>query len=131
MYRELGQPSVVEAWLPENLGQHQRLQRIAELVDWSRPGQLVAGSDAAPVGWPSYPPLLLVKALLLQPWYNLSAPPLEEALGDRRSCRRFVGRDLQDDTPDHSTISRFRPSWGRNGVLSCSRSWRSNGKPRA
>lgn len=112
MHRELGQPSLVEAWLPENLGQNQRLERITALVDWSRLEQLVAGIYAAPVGRPSYPPLLLVKVLLLQQWYNLSDPQLEEALGDRRSFRRFVGLGLQDDTPDHSTISRFRTALG-------------------
>ena len=37
-----------------------------------------------------------------------SGPGVEEALGDRISFRRFVGLGLQDDTPDHSTISRFR-----------------------
>jgi len=63
---------------------------------------------AAPEGRPSYPPLLLVKALLLAQWDDLSAPQLEEALSDRLSFRRFVGLSLQDDTPDHFTISRFR-----------------------
>ena len=52
--------------------------------------------------------MLLVKALLLAQWYDLSDLQLEEALGDRLSFRRFVGLSLQDDTPDHSTISRFR-----------------------
>ena len=50
----------------------------------------------------------MVKVLLLEQWYNLSDPEMEEALGDRISFRRFVGLGLQDDTPDHSTISRFR-----------------------
>ena len=36
MHREVGAPSLVEAWLPENLGQNRRL------------GQLVAGIYAAP-----------------------------------------------------------------------------------
>lgn len=112
MHRELGQPSFVEAWLPEHLGQNQRLERIAALVDWPRLEQLVAGIHTAPVGRPSYPPLLMVKVLLLQQWYNLSDPQLEEALGDRLSFRRFVGLGLQDDTPDHSTISRFRTALG-------------------
>ena len=81
-------------------------------MDWSRLGQLVAGIYAAPVGRPSYPHLLMVKVLLLQQWYNLSDPQLEAALGDRLSFRRFVGLGLQDATPDHSTISRFRTALG-------------------
>ena len=63
---------------------------------------------SASEGRPSYPPLTMVKVLLLEQWYNLSDPQMEEALGDRISFRRFVGLGLQDDTPDHSTISRFR-----------------------
>ena len=108
MHREMGQPSAVEALLPPTLGQNQRLARIAAAVDWAPIGQLVSTIYAAPVGRPSYPPLLLVKALLLAQWYDLSDPQLEEALSDRLSFRRFVGLGLQDDTPDHSTISRFR-----------------------
>ena len=54
----------------------------------------------------------MVKVLLLEQWYNLSDPQtsdprMEEALGDRISFRRFVGLGLQEDAPDHSTISRF------------------------
>src|SRR3546814_12608702 len=50
----------------------------------------------------------MFKALLLQRWYQLSDPGLEEALCDRLSFRRFAGLALEDDTPDHSTIFRFR-----------------------
>ena len=108
MHRDMGQPSLAEVLVSETLGQNQRLERIAAAVDWDRLGQVVAGVHAAPRGRPSYPPLLMVKVLLLQQWYTLSDPQLEEALGDRLSFRRFVGLGLQDDTPDHSTISRFR-----------------------
>ena len=68
----------------------------------------MADLHAAPVGRPSYPPLLMVKVLLLQQWYQASDPAMEEALWERLSFRRFVGLGLQDDAPDHSTISRFR-----------------------
>ena len=52
------------------------------------------------------------EGLLLEQWYVLSDPQMEEALRDRISFRRFVGLDLQDHTPDHSTISRFRTALG-------------------
>ena len=116
MHRDMGQPSLAEALLPKPLGQNQRLERIDQAVDWERLGQVVAGVHAARDGRPSYPPLLMVKVLLLQQWYTLSDPQLEEALGDRLSFRRFVGLGLPDDTPDHSTISRFRAALDAQGL---------------
>ena len=112
MHRETGQRSLAEALLPGNLGVNPRLERIEESVDWEPFGRLVREIHASSEGRPSYPPLLMVKVLLLQQWYNLSDPQMEEALGDRISFRRFVGLGLQDDTPDHSTISRFRSALG-------------------
>ena len=108
MHRDMGRPSFTEAMVAESLGQNPRLERIDDAVDWERLAQVVAGVHAASRGRPSYPPLLMVKVLLLQQWYTLSDPQMEEALSDRLSFRRFVGLGLEDDTPDHSTISRFR-----------------------
>ena len=85
-------------------------------MDWKRLGAIVAGVHATPRGRPSYPPLLMVKVLLLEQWYNLSDPQMEEALGDRLSFRRFVGLGLEDSTPDHSTISRFRQALEVDGL---------------
>ncbi len=116
MHRDMGRPSLAEALVSETLGQNQRLERIDDAVDWERLGQVVAGVHAAARGRPSYPPLLMVKVLLLQQWYSLSDPQLEEALGDRLSFRRFVGLGLQDATPDHSTISRFRHALEVDGL---------------
>ena len=116
MQREMGRASLAEALLSETLGQNERLERIAAAVDWERLGRVVAGIYASPEGRPSYPPLLMVKVLLLEQWYNLSDPQMEEALGDRLSFRRFVGLGLQDDTPDHSTISRFRSELAGRGL---------------
>mgnify|MGYP001365191984 FL=1 len=50
----------------------------------------------------------MFKLLLLERWYNLSDPGLEEALNDRISFIRFSGFSLTSPLPDHSTICRFR-----------------------
>ena len=60
--------------------------------------------------------MVLLKCLLLQQWYRLSDPGLEEALSDRLSFRRFVGLALADPVPDHSTLSRFRTELSRRGL---------------
>jgi IS5 family transposase len=59
---------------------------------------------------------VLLRCLLLQQWYRLSDPGLEEALSDRLSFRRFVGLALADPVPDHSTLSRFRSELVRRGL---------------
>ena len=116
MHREMGHPSLAESLLPENLGQNGRLERISQAVDWDRLGALVEGLYAAAEGRPSYPTILMVKVLLLEQWYRLSDSQMEEALGDRISFRRFVGLGLQEDTPDYTTISRFRTLLGEEGL---------------
>jgi IS5 family transposase len=52
--------------------------------------------------------LVMFKALLLQQWYSLSDPGLEEAICDRLSFQRFLGLSLTDPVPDETRICRFR-----------------------
>ena len=116
MHRQIGHPSLAETLLPQALGRNGSLERIDEEVDWEKFGTLVEGIYSAEEGRPSYPPLMMVKVLLLEQWYNLSDPQMEEALWDRISFRRFVGLGLGDDTPDYSTISRFRTELAKRGL---------------
>ena len=64
---------------------------IHRAVGWVRIGKRAAQVHDAPEGRPNYPLLLIVKILLLEQWYNLSNPQMEETLGDRISFRHFVG----------------------------------------
>ena len=98
------------------LGRNVRLERIGRVFDWSSVERLVAEVYAAKRGRPSWPPLMMVKALLLQQWYGLSDPGLEEALGDRLSFRAFVGLSLEEGSPDHSVLSRFRKALRDKGL---------------
>jgi IS5 family transposase len=45
---------------------------------------------------------------MLQKWFNLSDPQLEEQLKDRISFRRFAGLSQDDPTPDETTFVKFR-----------------------
>ena len=116
MRRSTGQGDLGEAWLPSDLGQNERLDRIGRLFDWSAVEGLVSGLHTARTGRPGWPPVVLLKALLLQQWYGLSDPGLEEALSDRLSFRRFVGLGLEAGQPDHSVISRFRKTLREQGL---------------
>jgi transposase, IS5 family len=116
MRRELGQLSLADGLVEGGAGRNRQLERIASLVDWAGFERLLGEVYAAPVGRPSYGPLVLMKCVLLQQWYRLSDPGLEEALSDRLSFRRFVGLALADPVPDHSTLSRFRSELVRRGL---------------
>jgi IS5 family transposase len=115
MRRQLGQLGLADG-LVEGAARNRQLAKIAALVDWAAFERLLGAIYAAPVGRPSYGPLVLMKCLLLQQWYRLSDPGLEEALSDRLSFRRFVGLALADPVPDHSTLSRFRSELVRRGL---------------
>jgi len=86
------------------------LAKVAALIDWGSLEERLKPLARARGGAPGYAPLLMLKAVLLQQWYGLSDPALEDALNDRLSFRRFVGLALDEMPPDHSTISRFRKS---------------------
>ncbi len=108
MHRSTSEQSFVAVLLPDRMGRNERLERIDAAIDWRQLAKVVDGVYAAPTGRPSYPPVVMVKVLLLQQWYDASDEGMEEALWDRVSFKRFVGLGMEDEVPDHSTISRFR-----------------------
>lgn len=95
------------------------LDDVERLVDW-RPiekilkKKLRRNHDA--IGNPAYPPLAMFKVLLLQRWYVLSDQGMDDALCDRISFRRFVGLSFSHDTPDSTTICRFRNHLAQRGL---------------
>lgn len=109
MQMELGQKNFLDT-LVKSL--NKSLSQMDEMMDWSKIEETLSGIYGSSKGRPSYPLLTLFKALMLQQWYSLSDPGLEEALSDRISFRRFCGLSLIDPVPDHSTISRFRSRLG-------------------
>ncbi len=110
------QGGLAEAFLHPSVGRNGRLELIAERIDWSGVAASLAGLRSGRRGAPPYPALMMFKALLLQQWYGLSDPGLEEALCDRMSFRRFVGLSADQAAPDHATLWRFRQALGREGL---------------
>jgi IS5 family transposase len=115
-YRQVGQPSFADALVSRRVKGSPALRRVRELVDWTAVERVLRGLPEPERGAPPYPRLVMFKALLLQQWYGLSDPELEEALDDRASFRDFCGFVLDDETPDHTTIWRFRESLQRDGL---------------
>jgi transposase, IS5 family len=103
-----GQLSLAEALMSDKLGYNARLEGIASAVAWDRFEALLRPLAPEGPGRPPYDALLMLKALLLQQWYGLSDEAAEEALNDRMSFRRFCGLALEEASPDHTTICRFR-----------------------
>src|SRR5437899_9672947 len=63
-------------------------------------------------------PAVMLRGLMLQKWFNLSDPQLEEQLRDRISFRRFVALSFDDATPDETTMVNFRKRLREHGCAS-------------
>lgn len=81
------------------------------LIDWRPISSIInkhykKGQSA--VGCAAYDGLLLFKMALLQTWYGLSDYEVEDRINDSISFSKFCGLTLEQVSPDHSTLSRFR-----------------------
>jgi len=89
-----------------------RMDRINAIINWTPVEKLLlkhytVGKSVE--GTSAYPPLLLLKCLLLQQWFHIeSDPELETQINDRISFKKFLGLSFDQPSPDHSTFSRFR-----------------------
>lgn len=110
------QGSLAEAFLHPSVGRNSRLETIGERIDWAGVERVLCGLKKGRMGPPRYPALLMFKSLLLQQWYGLSDPGVEEALCDRMSFRRFVGLAGDQAAPDHATLWRFRQALAKSGL---------------
>ena len=86
------------------------LAEMERVVPWRELSRLIEpvypkpGNGRPPVGLER-----MLRIYLLQQWFNLSDPAVEEALYDSASMRRFVGIDLgREPVPDETTVCRFR-----------------------
>ena len=84
------------------------LDSLNKMIDWARLEEILKGIHAKNKGEKAWPPLMMFKCLLLQSWYKLSDPGLERQLARDLLFRRFIGLDLSEAVPDHSTFWRFR-----------------------
>jgi transposase, IS5 family len=114
--RCFGQMSLVDRLVGEAAPSNAFLEHAAALLDWQAVDEVLVPVRPSALGAPGYPALSMFKALLLQQWYGLSDPALEEALGDRLSFRRFCGVPLDQKTPDHATLWRFRERLAESGL---------------
>ena len=89
-----------------------RKQRFLEKMDEILPWKLLlepilskypkSGKGRRPI-----PARVMLRIYLMQQWYGLSDPAMEESLYDIESLRRFAGVSMQR-IPDETTICKFR-----------------------
>ena len=83
----------------------------ALLLEYYDIGKSKEGADA-------YPPLMLLKCMLLQKWFRIqSDPELETQINDRTSFKTFLNLSLDEPSPDHSTFSRFRSRLSKEAMI--------------
>ena len=70
-------------------------------------------NDTDKGGRPNYDPILMLKILLLQQWYNLSDPQVEREIRDRISFMNFLG--YPEKLPDRNIVWYFRESISKTG----------------
>lgn len=100
----------------EHLRRETELDRIAAMLNWRPLDYRLEKACRKLDGRPPFPPLAMFRALLLAQWYGLSDRDLELALSDRLSFRRFVGLGMEQATPDHTTLCRFRERLNEAGL---------------
>ena len=124
-YKELGKGiSFADLAVSKSLEHNRSLKmmvRIDKVVNWRNieavlmehyeVGTSKEGADA-------YPPLMLLKSMLLQKWFHIpSDPELENQINDRISFKKFLGLPLDKPSPDHSTFSRFRSRISKEAMM--------------
>ncbi|HLX82683.1 MAG TPA: IS5 family transposase [Terriglobales bacterium] len=96
----------------------QFLDEMDRVIPWARWTTLIEPHyPKAGLGRRPMPLERMLRIHLLQQWFNLSDPAMEEMLIDSQSMRRFAGINLMDDpVPDETTILKFRHLLEANGL---------------
>lgn len=84
------------------------LDELDAAIDWAPLEARLAPIHAAARGELGWPPIALLKALLLGFWHDLSDVKLADALDDRASFRRFCGFSASEAVPERTAFVRLR-----------------------
>ena len=123
MERTNNQPTFLDS-LTSDLGGRRtskffaKCERLIPWADMAEPLRDMYSNNTAKGGASNYPIVMMIKCMMLQKWFNLSDPMLEEMLCDRISFRRFVGLKMEDSVPDETTFVNFRKRLNASGHIS-------------
>jgi transposase, IS5 family len=123
MERTSNQPTFLDS-LTSDLGGRRAAAfflKCGQLIPWNElaePLRDMYKNTTDKGGASNYPLVMMIKCMMLQKWFNLSDPMLEEMLCDRISFRRFVGLKMAEAAPDETTFVQFRKRLNEHGHIS-------------
>jgi transposase, IS5 family len=121
--RRAAERTLVDAAV-DGLGSQRRtifFDKMASCVPWDLLEALVLAlpeyGPAPKGGRPAVAPGVMLRALMVAKWHNLSDTQLEDQLADSLAIRRFVGLTMHEATPDATSFTRFRQRLEAAGLL--------------
>jgi IS5 family transposase len=86
------------------------LVQLKAVIDWAPFTDILlpAYKGLAEEGRPPYPPVVILKMLVIAYLYHLSERRVEEATNMHLAIKEFVGLAVDELAPDHSTLSEFK-----------------------
>ena len=107
--------------ISQRIKQDSALMKVHALIDWEGLRGELTGlykrEESRAGGQEPIDPLLMFKTVLLGQLHSLSDAKLEDALQVRIDFIVFCGLGLHENTPDHSTLCRFRNRLINTGKL--------------
>ena len=64
--RKTSEPSFIDVLITDHAGRNDQLDRIDRMIDWPKVAKQVSSLYASTEGRPAYPPLTMVKIIILQ-----------------------------------------------------------------
>lgn len=85
------------------------LVKLNQVIAWERFTEILlpAYKGLAEEGRPPYPPVVILKMLIIAFLYRFSERQVEEATNFHLAIKEFVGLAVDERAPDHSTLSEF------------------------
>ena len=110
--KQLGFGDYEQATAKKRTRRERFLREMENVVPWKALLELIEPhypKNSSKGGRPPYPLATMLRIHLLQQWYDLSDPAMEDALIEVPTMRRFAGIDMiSDRIPDETTILAFR-----------------------